>query len=155
MKARLKLLLQIPFASRQQRATAVASFEVLEDAPWKGAAAFPKEAEDNSSSAKSESVFQGEEFQASKLRSLCRRGGFLVAVKGAPERVKRSLAEVPAYYDKAAAVLASQVRNALLPDAASAAGAFAASGRVARREFSLSFSFPSGTARPRSGGEGL
>ena len=110
--AHLSLLLCFPFTSNLQRTTSVAEFTVATDV-WRG----PHNQQQQQ---------QGEQQQEEQqeLRQLLQRKqkGFIVAVKGAPERIKQFLANVPPSYDSMADELTGRVRRAAAAAAAAAVG---------------------------------
>ncbi|XP_026193546.1 uncharacterized protein LOC34624115 [Cyclospora cayetanensis] len=109
--ARLSLLFCFPFASSLQRTTSVAEFRVSSER-WRAC--------------RQQQQPQQHQQQEEELHELLHRKqqGYIVAVKGAPERLKGFLAKVPAFYDAMADALTSRVCRAAA--AASAAGAAAA-----------------------------
>ena len=101
--AQLSLLLCFPFTSNLQRTTSVAEYTVTTDV-WCGA---------------QQQREQQEQQQDKEKQQLQRKQkGFIVAVKGAPERLKQFLGSVPPFYDSMADELTGRVRPAAVAVAA-------------------------------------
>lgn len=106
--AQLSLLLCFPFTSNLQRTTSVAEYTVTTDV-WCGAQQQREQQEQ-----------QQDKEKQQELRQLLQRKqkGFIVAVKGAPERLKQFLGSVPPFYDSMADELTGRVRPAAVAVAA-------------------------------------
>ncbi|KAL8273764.1 hypothetical protein Esti_002364 [Eimeria stiedai] len=88
----VSLLLRFPFASTLQRTTAVAEYRVKSDV-WRGPLLNQQQ--------------QQQQQDGVRLRELLQQHprGYLIAVKGAPEKIKSFLSKPPSFYDDMAAQL--------------------------------------------------